>query len=137
VVNEETQQDLWLDAIAVVGAVHHDDHEAFKAILDANWTCSERLQCLIRGLAILVVLAVEDDPFSDVDEALADARRQTWSSPDLPLARGKLAMHRRAAGWTSGCPPLPDLGHLVGCPPSSEGGGYARTVLPSSGAARP
>jgi hypothetical protein len=81
VVNDETQQDLWLDAIAVVAAVHHDDAEAFKAILDANWACSERLQCLIRGLAILVVLAVEDDPFSDVDEALADARRQILQQP--------------------------------------------------------
>ena len=74
-VNDETQQDLWLDAIAVVAAVHHDDREGFKAILDANWTCPRRLEGLIRGLALLVVLAIQDDPLSDVDEALADARR--------------------------------------------------------------
>jgi hypothetical protein len=75
-VNDEARQDLWLDAIAVVGAVHHEDREGFKAVLDANWACPVRLECLIRGLALLVVLAVEDDPLSDVDEALADARRQ-------------------------------------------------------------
>jgi hypothetical protein len=74
-VNDEARQDLWLDAIAVVGAVHHEDREGFKAVLDANWACPVRLECLIRGLALLVVLAVEDDPLSDVDEALADARR--------------------------------------------------------------
>jgi hypothetical protein len=75
VVNDEMTQDLWLDAIAVVGTVHHDDREGFKAVLDTNWTCSGRLEGLIRGLALLIVLAVEDDPLSDVDEALADARR--------------------------------------------------------------
>jgi hypothetical protein len=83
VVNDETQQDLWLDAIAVVGAVHHDDHEAFKTLMDANWSCAERLQTLIRGLALLVILAIQDDPLSDVDEALTDARRQILQHPDL------------------------------------------------------
>jgi hypothetical protein len=83
VVNDETKLDVALDALAVVAAVHHDDAEAFKALMDANWTCSERLQTLIRWLALLAILAVKDDPLADVDEALADARQQILQHPDL------------------------------------------------------
>jgi hypothetical protein len=75
-VNEEVRLDVWLDAVAYVAAVHHDDDEGLRAVLAANWVCPVRLEEFIFALAALVESAVEGNPPGDVDEALAVLRGQ-------------------------------------------------------------
>jgi hypothetical protein len=71
----EADRDARLDAIAVVAASYHGDEEALAAVLGANWVCPVLLERLIRALAELVVMALEDGPPADVDKALALARQ--------------------------------------------------------------
>jgi hypothetical protein len=71
----EADRDLWLDAVAFVAASYHDDQEALRAILVANWACPVFLERLIRTLAELVLMALEGRPPEDVDEALASLRQ--------------------------------------------------------------
>jgi hypothetical protein len=75
-VNDATGLDAWLDALAYVATVHRDDDEGLRAVLAANWVSSERLEEFIFALGALAVSAVEGDPPGDVDEALAEYRRQ-------------------------------------------------------------
>jgi hypothetical protein len=80
-VSSHPDQDISLDALALVEAHHRDDEEGFNAILDATGWCPWYLVQLVNALADLSVLALEELPEGQVDGFLADLRREVPERP--------------------------------------------------------
>jgi hypothetical protein len=76
----QAQQDIYLDAIALMTTHHLDDQEAFDAVLDATGHCPWYLEQLVNALADLAVLALEKLP-DDVDRYLDALRQHVLEQP--------------------------------------------------------
>ena len=74
-------QDIYLDALALVEAHYRDDEEGFNAVLAATGGCPWYLAQLVNALADLSVLALEHLPEGAVEGFLADLRRQVLERP--------------------------------------------------------
>ena len=74
-------QDIYLDALALVEAHYRDDEEGFNAVLAATGGCPWYLTELVKVLAELGVVALENLPEGVVDGFLADLRRSVLERP--------------------------------------------------------
>jgi hypothetical protein len=77
----QAQQDIYLDAVALIAAHHHDDEDGFNVVLAAAGGCPWYLAQLVNALAELNVLALGDLPEDAVDRFLAEVRQYVLERP--------------------------------------------------------
>ena len=75
------EQDVYLDALALMTAHHRGDDEGFDAVLDAIGDCPWYLTDLVDALVVMAVGALRNRPAGSVEELLAEARQFVLERP--------------------------------------------------------